>query len=99
MNSPSHFILFGSRNKPNINKDARDAIIHDLNIAFSDTIERMLKDYPTLNNREILLCLLNHLKIDKTLICDTLNMTNDNYRKVKSRLKEKIWDSYVLFFT
>lgn len=98
MNSPSHFTLFG-KGKKRFNKDTRDAILHDLNTAFYDAIELLLKDYPTLNNREIMLCLLNYIIIEKTVICDILNMADDNYRKIKSRLKEKLGNSYSLFFT
>lgn len=98
MNSPSHFVLSGN-GKKDYSKETKDAIIHDLNIAYSDSIAKLLKDYPTLNNREIMLCLFNHLKIEKTVICDTLNITDDNYRKVKSRLKEKLGESYDLFFS
>lgn len=100
MNSPSHFVLFESvKKKTGINRNLKDAIIHDLNTAFGDTISKILKDYPTLNVREIILCLLNYIDVEKTVICDILNMSDDNYRKVKSRLKDKLQDSYDIFFT
>ena len=100
MNSPSHIVLFDSGKKnTDINKNIKDVIIHDLNIAFGDTISKMFKDYPTLNMREIILCLLNYLEVEKMVICDILNMSYDNYRKMKSRLKDKLQDSYDIFFT
>lgn len=99
LNSPSHHILFDNkRDSLILNKDAKAAILHDLNIAFSDLIVRIINRDSSINNRDIQVCLLCYLGVDNRSICDIMNITGDNYRKIKSRMKDKLADSYLLYF-
>ena len=98
LNSPSHSILFSDINNQELKRDEKEAIKHDISIAFSDYLVHMFDKYPSINNKEILLCILSYLGIDKTLICEVLDLSDDNYRKLKSRLKDKIDSSYELYF-
>lgn len=99
MNSPSHHILFDNKHNPLIlDKGAKAAILHDLNIAFSDLIVRIISRDSSINNRDIQVCLLCYLGVDNHIVCEITNITGDNYRKIKSRMKYKLPDSYLLFF-
>ena len=99
LNSPSHHILFDNKRDTLIlNKDAKAAILHDLNIAFSDLIVRIISRDSSINNRDIQVCLLCYLGVDNRSVCDIMNITGDNYRKIKSRMKDKLADSYLLYF-
>jgi hypothetical protein len=79
-------------------REEKDAIKHDINVAFSDLMVYMLNKYPSINNREIQLCVLNYLGAEKGKICQILDLSDDSFRKQKSRLKVKLGDSYGLYF-
>ena len=100
MSSPSHYILFHDRETGicHLDKSAKSAILHDINIAFSDVIVDLINRDSSINNRDIQTCLLHYLGVDKRLLCEILNITDDNYRKIKSRMKYKLEDSYGLYF-
>lgn len=99
LNSPSHYILLGEKGEKDVyNKDSKAAILHDINIAFSDIIVRIISSDSSINNRDIQVCLLCYLGVDIHSICEILNITGDNYRKIKSRMKDKLADSYHLYF-
>ena len=100
MSSPSHYILFHDRETGicHLDKSAKSAILHDINIAFSDVIVDLINRDSSINNRDIQTCLLHYLGVDKLLLCEILNITDDNYRKIKSRMKYKLEDSYGLYF-
>ena len=97
LNSPSHYILL-SQSHDNYTREEKEAIKHDVNVAFSDFIVYMQNKYPAINNREIQLCILNYLDVPKSRICRILDISDDAFRKQKSRLKEKLGDSYILYF-
>ena len=98
LNSPSHFILLSNICENNITRNEKEVIKHDLNVAFSDLIAFMTNKYPTINNREVQLCILSFLGLEKNRICQLLDLSNDSFRKQKSRLKEKLGDSYDSYF-
>ena len=97
LNSPSHFILMSPLHEK-YNREEKDAIKHDINVAFSDLMAYMLNKYPSINNKEVQLCILNSLGTEKIKICQILDLSDDSFRKQKSRLKEKLGDSYALYF-
>lgn len=97
LNSPSHFILMSPLHEK-YNREEKDAIKHDINVAFSDLMAYMLNKYPSINNKEVQLCILNSLGTEKSKICQILDLSDDSFRKQKSRLKEKLGDSYILYF-
>ncbi|MBO4561541.1 MAG: hypothetical protein J5705_06215 [Bacteroidaceae bacterium] len=99
LNSPSHSLLFAKEKKANYKREEKEAIKHDLSVAFSDLSLFMLNKYPTISKREIQICYLNYLKIDKSAICEIMDLSDDSFRKAKSRLKEKLGDSFNLYFT
>lgn len=99
MNSPSHTIIFAKGNKPIIKREEKEAIKHDLSVAFSDLTLFMLNKYPSISKREIQICYLNYLKIDKSAICEIMDLSDDSFRKAKSRLKEKLGDTFNLYFS
>lgn len=99
MNSPSHSLLFAKDKKTNCKREEKEAIKHDLSVAFSDLTLLMLNKYPTISKREIQFCYLNYLKIEKTVVCEIMDLSNDSFRKAKSRLKEKLGDAFSLFFS
>ena len=99
LNSPSHHILFDNkRDSLILNKDAKAAVLHDLNIAFSDLIVRIISRDSSINNRDIQVCLLCYLGVDNRTVCDIMNITGDNFRKIKSRMKDKLLDTYHLYY-
>jgi tetratricopeptide (TPR) repeat protein len=97
MSSPSHPLLFHA-NEIKLGRSEKDAIKHDLNVAFSDLTAFLANKYPTINNREVQLCILSYLGMEKKIICHLLDLSDDSYRKQKSRLKEKLGLSYKLYF-
>ena len=99
LNSPSHTIIFAKGNKPIIKREEKEAIKHDLSVAFSDLTLFMLNKYPSISKREIQICSLNYLKIDKSAICEIMDLSDDSFRKAKSRLKEKLGDTFNLYFS
>lgn len=99
MNSPSHTILFAKGNKSIIKREEKEAIKHDLSVAFSDLTLFMFNKYPSISKREIQICYLNYLKIDKSAICEIMDLSDDSFRKAKSRLKEKLGDTFNLYFS
>ena len=98
MNSPSHNILLSLSENKSISRNEKEAIKHDLSVAFSDLIVRLLNTYPSINNREVQTCLLSALGVEKHVICKVLDMTDDNYRTMKRRLKDKLGSSYSFYF-
>ena len=99
LNSPSHFLLFAKDKKANYKREEKEAIKHDLSVAFSDLTLFMFNKYPTISKREIQICYLNYLKIDKSAICEIMDLSDDSFRKAKSRLKEKLGDTFSLYFS
>lgn len=98
MNSPSHNLLIEKSNNHKYIRTEKEAVKHDLNVAFSDLIVRMLNEYPTINNKELQSCILSAIGIEKHIICQILDITDENYRTIKSRLKDKLGPSFGLFF-
>ena len=99
MNSPSHSILFYHRDEYSIFKRSeKEAIKHDVNIAFSDLIIRYINNKTIINRRDLLFCFLNYLGVDKKTVCEILDMSMDNYRTIKKRMKEKLGDTFELYF-
>ena len=98
MNSPSHSILFNKPSDYLLTRNEKEAIKHDIGVAFSDLIIFMLDVYPSINTKEIYLCILNALETDRHTACEILVITDENYRTMKSRLKDKIGDSYSIYF-
>lgn len=98
MNSPSHFILLNKPSDYKLTRNETEAIKHDIGVAFSDLIILMLDVYPSINTKEIYLCILNALETDRHTACEILVITDENYRTMKSRLKDKLGDSYGFYF-
>ena len=99
MNSPSHSILFYHRDEYSIFKRSeKEAIKHDVNIAFSDLIIRNINNKTNINSRDLLFCFLNYLEVDKKTVCEILDMSIENYRTIKKRMKEKLGDAFELYF-
>ena len=98
LNSPSHYLLLDKGEKTKLIREEKEAIKHDLSVAFSDLTLFMLNKYPTISKREIQICYLNYLMIDKPTICEIMDLSDDSFRKAKSRLKDKLGDSFNLYF-
>ena len=98
LNSPSHFMLIPNNQNQTLRKEEKEAVKHDISVAVSDLMAKMFNDYPSINNKEVLLCILSFLDVNKNMICSILDLSDDNYRKLKSRLKDKLKGSYELYF-
>ena len=99
MNSPSHSILLFHRDEETTyNRSEKEAIKHDVNIAFSDLIIRNINNKTNINSRDLLFCFLNYLEVDKKTVCEILDMSMENYRTIKKRMKEKLGDAFELYF-
>ena len=81
-----------------VEKRERIVYVHDLTLSFSRIISYYKVNFPYVNADEMLQMIMCYLQFDKTLICSIINLSDDTFRKNKSRLKEKLGDQYELFF-
>ena len=57
----------GMKSKKQLRKEEKEAVKHDISVAFSDLMAKMFNDYPSINNKEVLLCILSFLDVNKNL--------------------------------
>ena len=98
MKSPSYFSFLANNNTIKLSRDNKEAIQHDLSVAFSDLMIFMYGHYSSITQREIQFSILSFLGVDRSIICEIMDLSDDNYRKQKSRLKAKLGNSFNLYF-
>ena len=75
---------------PILNLTFHEELIASMDIQYNDISKRLIKHYPNLSERDILICCLLVADFDTGMISSILNIKNDSIRIHRTRLRKKL---------